>query len=223
MKQSIPGYVTPAPVIRRARQASHTINFLPSSKMVGMLLLMLLIVLVAAHSTFDPPPEMNAIPGPAIVAFTIMPLDGHINLGQYATLNWEISNCPAPCQVTLEARDGANYTDLVSSIRGLPSKGTMKVMPTRSTSTKYTISALDSLGSDAASKLVELYCSIPCSTKFSGNVFYFKIQNSQIDSTSCFTVALYAQDAAAAQQMAEGFDGGYAAQLITEAGFLKEC
>jgi hypothetical protein len=161
----------------------------------------------------------STYPPPTISSLTASPNDGYIYVGQSATLSWSITNCFANCYVSLQGHDGVNYVDLLSSYAHLPLSGSIKITPTRSKMTKYTLVASSSDGSDTKDKVVQLYNG----GSASGSVFFFKMTNNQSQVTPCFTIAIYSQDQNTAQQLAEQQNGGYTATPISYQQFVDGC
>jgi len=168
---------------------------------------------------FLPPPAQPA-PPPTKVTFTASPNNGYINFGESATLTWSVANCAQPCDVSMQGRDGFNYAEVLMNASKLAISGSMTVTPTRSTMTKYTLTAKSSsTGSEAKSVVVQLYRA-PAP---SGQVFYFRMTNSSSTVLRCFTMAIIAADEASAKSMAESQNGGYSATAITYSDFLNGC
>jgi hypothetical protein len=160
-------------------------------------------------------------PGPIVSSFTASPDNGYINVGESTTLQWNIADCDN-CAVSMEARDGLNYADLVQSFPSLHAQGMLKVTPSRSTMTRYTITAKNRVGSNSKSKVVQLYCrNNQCQA--TGKLFFFKMKNSQSTVSPCFTVALYAADESSAKKMVETSYGGYSAETISEQEYQNGC
>jgi hypothetical protein len=158
---------------------------------------------------------------PQITSFTAAPNNGYIPVGGSATLSWTIANCDPSCNVAIKAMDGLNYVDLLSDFPNRPANGSMTVSPTRSTMTRYTLSAQSDFGIAApVSKVVQLYA-VPGST--AGQVYFFKMENVQSTVRPCFTMAIYAPDETTGQQWAEALNGGYTPTTITYADYVAGC
>lgn len=169
-------------------------------------------LLLALIPSPPPPPP----PQPAkIVYFRAAPNDGYINVGQSATLSWQITNYQTDTNVSLKGKEGVGPP--VLNIPRLPIQGSQTVTPAYDT--QYTLTVSDSRGQISQTKLVKLYAASPPI----GSVFYFKMTNPQSQVTACFTVAIYANDQMAAKRMAEQQNGGYKAESINASQFATAC
>jgi hypothetical protein len=63
----------------------------------------------------------------------------------------------------------------------------------------------------------------PMTPGMPGMYFYFRMDNAASQILPCFTVAIYAQDAASAQAIAEAQNGGYTATEIDYGAYLAGC
>jgi hypothetical protein len=120
----------------------------------------------------------------------------------------------------MQGKDGVNYSDPLMNASQLSASGSLKVTPTRSTLTKYILTARSPAGQDSKEAVVQLYRN-PGSP--SGSIFYFRMHNSTSSVTQCFTLAMYAANQAQAKQIAESQNGGCTAESITYAEFAKGC
>lgn len=156
---------------------------------------------------------------PSIVSFKATP--DYINIGSASKLSWQIHGCNAYCQVRVEGRDGNGFNDLVESHPNRSAFGTLDVHPTRSTQTRYTLTAENPQSSIATPKTVTVQLAPP-TTPPVGHIFFFKMTRVG-GVTPCFTLAIYAPDASTAKVWAELQNGGYEANAITETQYLAGC
>jgi hypothetical protein len=167
----------------------------------------------------------NVIPGPPMISnFSASPNGGYINVGQTATLTWDVS-CgvgAGACNVALRGMDGVNYSHQVLYVPALGFSGTFNVTPTWSTLTKYTLTVTNAgAGGLAVSKSVVVQLYAP--PQGSGlQPFYFRMSGPSWVNP-CFVVVEYATDQTSAQAMAESQYGGYTATAITEQGSQTAC
>jgi hypothetical protein len=166
---------------------------------------------------YDPFPPTP--PATQISSFSAAPNNGYINVGEAAALSWTVSFCGSNCQISLQGKDGPSYSNPVLNASKLPTQGTFKVTP-KNTLTQYTLTASGTGGSDASSRVVQLYASGPACSGCAW--FYFKMTSGSVV-TPCFTVAQYAKDENTAMQIAESQNGGYSAQAISYAQFVAGC
>ena len=167
-------------------------------------------IAVQVDRTQPPPPSLANI-----VYFRAAPNDGYINVGQSATLSWQVTNYQADTIVSLKGKEGTGPP--VLNIPHLAIQGSQTVTPAYDTS--YTLTVSDSRGQVSQTKLVKLYAASPPI----GSVFYFKMTNPQSQVTPCFTIAIYAKDKATAKAMAEQQNGGYKAESIDASQFMTAC
>ena len=162
--------------------------------------------------TVPRPPAPKPPPAPTIKEFTVDPKSAYINCGSSATLHWIVTGCDSNCDVTLTAKDGPSYFDLVERLPGRPSTGSMSVTPTRATLTKYILTAANATGSDSKELVVQIFCT-PKSPEPSGaGVFCFKLTNDQSLVSKCYMVAVYDRDEETARKRAEATYPGYSAE-----------
>ena len=154
-----------------------------------------------------PPPPPLPPPAPKIVAYTVEPNGGYINCGQSATLHWAVTGCDSNCDVTLTAKDGPSYYDLVERLPGRPPTGSMSVSPMRATLTKYFLTAANASGSDSKELVVQIHCDQK--PPESAGVFCFKLTNNQSPVSTCYIVAVYDRDEQAAMKSAGDTYPGY--------------
>ncbi len=160
---------------------------------------------------------------PQITTFEATPDNGYIPVGGSATLRWFVQDCDPACNngtVTIKAYDGLNYHDLLSDFPNRPADGTLIVSPTRSTHTRYTLTAQNAFGTVTAMKVIQLYA-VPGSS--TAQVYFFKMTNPASTVTPCFTMAIYAPDETTGEQWAEGMNGNYDAEPISYADYLAGC
>jgi hypothetical protein len=159
-----------------------------------------------------------AVPSPR-VTITAAPDNGHIKVGASATVNWNVAECAQDCAVSLEARNGLNYTNLLINSSDVSKQGSFNITPTE-THTKFTVTARSGAGTDSASIVVQLDGTpAPCT---SCSWYYFKMSQQGLSWTYCYTVRIYAPNEDTAKQLAVQ-DGGFKAESINEQQFLAGC
>ena len=159
------------------------------------------------RTKIKPPPSAPA--APKITTYTVEPNGGYINCGESATLHWAVAGCDSNCDVTLTAKDGPSYYELVERLPGRPPTGSMSVSPMRRTLTKYILTATNAGGSDSKELVVEIHCDQK--PPESAGVFCFKLTNDQSLVSKCYIVAVYDRDEPAAKKTAEDSYPGYTA------------
>jgi hypothetical protein len=167
-----------------------------------------MIVWVLPKGSAPPPLQPN------ISSFTASPNNGFINVGESATLSWQVSFCGSGCTVSLRGREGLGNS--VLNMPNVAASGSQTVTP--HFNTFYTLSATNSAGSASKEKEVKLHGTSP-----SWPVFYFKMTNSSSTVTPCFTIAIAAPDEATAKRIAEQTNGGYTATPISASQFATAC
>lgn len=165
--------------------------------------------------TREAPPEPP--PVPKIVKFTASP--DYIDVGKSSTLSWQVTDCKN-CKVTLEGRDGLNYSDFLVTLH-VTTSDSKDVAPNRSNPTRYSLIARGSNGS-VGPEYVYVYLhnpGTPTPTP-SGSFYYFKC----INATSlrpCYTVSFFDSNEDKAKERA--CEVGYASSKITDAETSTAC
>jgi len=159
---------------------------------------------------------------PTIRSFSAAPNNGYINAGTPAILSWD-ADCgigSTLCNVALRGADDApGYKHQVLFVPALTLSGKIQVRPTQGF-TRYTLTVTNLTGGAKTEKSLEVQ--LYNAPNVSGKVFYFKMTGSSTV-TRCFTLAIYAPDAATAKQLAEVQNGGFTATEIDEQQFLQGC
>ncbi len=155
------------------------------------------------------------LPPPKILSFSASPNDGYVNVGSPATLSWKVVDCALHCRVSITGVDGLGATNF--NVSRLPTNGSVNVTPPYNS--VYTLTAASDGGTVSANKSVTLYGT----TMTSGSIFYFKMTNANSQVTPCFTLAIFAPDAAIAKNLAEQQNGGYTATQIDASELVTAC
>lgn len=170
------------------------------------------------QSQAPPPP-----PPPKITMFNAAPDNGYVDKGKPVTLSWEVTNCSAPCSVSLRGLFGIGFTQTLYSANHLATSGSVTTLPSQQTTmTNY---VLDVTGANGpATKTINVSLSAPSASLTCPmcSIFYFKLTNSSPTATPpCFTEAVYALTERAAQQLLDYEDPGYVVTQTTD--FLNAC
>lgn len=174
-----------------------------------------------AIHVFVPPPVVAPPPPPTIKIFAASPHNGYVNIGQTATLSWQVDQCSAPCNISLVGHDGFNFNHVQTPQKsGLPNPGSLTVTTT-DTQTRFVLTALGSNGGPVTSQPVDVVLAPnpdPCPTC---TWFYFKLTNPKSESRPCFVQAVWAPSEGAGEQLVS--DPGYTVTGIDYDSFLSGC
>jgi len=147
--------------------------------------------------------------------------DAWIPVGSTATLHWEVSNCSgaASCSISLQGYDGPGYQHLILSATGVSPVGDLQVVPRFDS--RYTLAVRYSGGTTSQSVQVRHYGTAPQNPQLSR--FCFRMENPQSTVTPCFSLEIYATDAATAKRTAEQLNGSFTAQQIDCSTVTQAC
>jgi hypothetical protein len=155
---------------------------------------------------------------PVIKLFDASPKFGNngiVSVGQTATLTWNVQ-CSDNCNFGIQGHDTLNT--LVLNAPKLNSADKLPVTP--SVDTKYTLTAINSVGSVSKDIWVTLSGGGPSPT---GAPYYFKMTCPTCSVTPCFTVGVYTSDPTTQAAILENQNGGYTATQIDPSEVLTAC
>jgi hypothetical protein len=142
-------------------------------------------------------------------------LDSRINIGESATLHWQVTNCDN-CSLSLQGKDFDTKKVVLNVPRGLSSSGSLKVTPPAGTNTwiEYTLTAAGKNGTASLMRKVSVYYP---SKQADLQMFWFKMTNPQ-SVLSCFTLGIDAKDLPSAKTAAQSYldQGGYVGYTIAK-------